>query len=909
MKAPLFINIVIPFHVNKPRNPSPILRIFGVQVDLMKQLYFIVCVLLMGTLAAQTVTQGPIMGAVTTNSARAAMFCSGAAIAGIELATDTGFNNSRLFQAPTDAANGHVALIDIDSLQSNTKYYYRAMINGSPASDRRSFYTYPCEGESTVFSFGMGSCMNESRNDDEVFDEAKKYPLRFFMHAGDWGYPDDTDDFPNNSDYFAADYNRVIQSYKNKYSYRYLMPFLKNVPIDYVWDDHDYVNDNSSANHASHTDFGITNSTVIEDPFPPGTRRNAIKGYYNMFPGYAAVDSTQGIYHKFRYGNIEVFVLDDRASRSPNTEALVKVGNKWTFSPPPGHSIIGTAQREWLLEGLRTSTAPWKFVVTATAFNKTYRNAINGLLNLPSIAGLPLAAALIDCWSGFPMDQDSIINAVNQANIDGVIMMSGDTHTAAIDNGQAGGLPEIMAGGMSQSNSTLYTTVPLLAYGLTWNEGGQGINGNTNVSDAFANIQVNGDDYVTLELRSENGNVIASYTHYSCSYLTGLTFDVDSITHIYCGGDSTGEIHLTASGGTPPYQYTLDGKNFQSSNIITNLPSGIWKPAVKDAGGCTKELCVTILQPEPIVVTQLITDVTCYGSNTGAIDLTATGGTGTLQYLWADGDTVADRDSILAGVYQVTVSDTRQCEVVLQSNVSQSYPLGSNNFTQDPRCNAGTNGVAIASPTGGVAPYVVQWSNGGNIATQNSLIAGNYTFTITDAQGCAYTDSVALTQPDAIAPNATITPDYGTETGAIALNPTGGFGPYTYSWYDGSTGSSIGNLSSGVYPVTITDLYNCSIDTFLQVNYTTFVEDLADLNLEVYPNPAKGQVQVSYHMPFSASVTIKLYNLIGAQLYAQTLPPAASGTHILPLAGYASGSYILLIESDKFRVQKKLVVE
>jgi len=875
----------------------------------MKLLYTCLAFLLLGPLAAQTVTQGPIVGGVTTQSARAALFCSAPTIVGIELSEDSTFANSRLFEVATSAADGHAALVDMDSLTSNTLYYYRAMINGSPASDRRSFMTYPCEGEALAFSFGMGSCMNEDRNEDEVFIEAAKYPLRFFMHVGDWGYPDDTDDYPNDSDYFPVDYNRVIQSYKDRYSYRYMSSFLKNVPIDWVWDDHDYVNDNASGYTAPHTNFGIFGSTVVEDPFPPGTRRNAIKGYYNMFPAYEPVDSTQGTYHKFRFGNAEFFVLDNRASRSPNTEALVQQGGSWRFDPPPGHSILGDVQREWLLENLRSSTATWKFVVSATVFNKSYRDAIDGLLNLPSIAGLPLAAALIDCWSGFPMDQDSLINAVNQANIDGVIMLSGDTHTAAIDDGQAGGLPEIMAGALSQSNSTLFTTVPLQAYGVTWSAGGQGISGNPSVSDAFANIQVDGDDHVVLELRSENGSVIASHTIFSCSFVSGLTLVADSITNIYCGGDSTGEIHLTASGGTAPYQYSLDGKNFQSSPIITNLPVGTWKPAVKDAAGCTKELCVTITQPEPIRADYTVVDATCYGTASGAIDVVATGGTGTLQYLWADADTGANRTNLLAGNYTVSVVDDRQCELVLEPMVSQPDSLFSNTFTQNPRCYGSSSGVAIASPVGGTLPYTVSWSNGGAIPTQNALVAGTYGFTITDGQGCVFTDSATLIEPLPIAPEAAIIPDFGTGTGEVTLTPTGGTGPYTYLWYDGSTANSIGSLSSGVYPVTITDAVNCTLDTFFQVNFATYVEDLSMLDVSVYPNPAQDQVQVSFTLPFSTGVTIQLYNLLGAQLYSHTLAPAASGSHVVQLGSYASGSYILMLSSDKFRMQYKLIVE
>lgn len=819
---------------------------------------------------------------------------------------DSSFNTYRSFTAMPRSADGNAALFNIDSLISNTQYYYKAGVSGS-FTDRRSFMSYPCPGESLNFNFAFGSCMNEDRQQDRVFDEMLNYDLRFFLQVGDWGYPDNTDNYPANSDYFAVDYNRVIESYKDRYSYRYMTPFLKNVPVDYVWDDHDYVNDNSSRYSASHTNFGVV-ATVDEDTFDVETRRNAIKGYYNMFPAYPPVDSTEGLFHKFRFGNVEVFVLDDRAARSSNTDALVPNGISYRFQPKPDHSILGQIQRDWILENLKKSTATWKFVVTATAFNKTYGNALNNLIQLPSLAGLPLAAALIDGWSGFPMDQDSLINCVNNNNIDGVVMLSGDTHTAALDDGSNGGIAEIMAGALSQSNSTLYNTTPLTGFGLRWTAG-QGINGNTNVNDAFGYITIDGDQSMTMTLIDENGSVIASHTKYSCAHLSNLTLTLDSTTNILCYGDSTGMIELTAGGGTPPYTYTLDGETFQSSNIFNNVPAGRYHPAVKDASGCTKEVCAQLTEPAEFKVDTIVTHPLCHDDVDGTINLNVAGGVPPYTLNWADGDTSYNRTNLVGGIYTFTLTDQNGCTIINDVPVITPDSLYAIEYSTPASCIDANDATATLTPTGGSVPYILEWANGSNALTRNNLMAGDYTFTLTDDHGCIFTDTLTVSSRTGLQVTANITPDNGSGTGSISIQVTGGTGTYTYEWYDGSSDTSITDLYTGNYPLTITDLNGCELDTSLRVNFGTVgIEETESNDLEIFPNPTQGMLNLSLMLNGPSDIEIEVFDLSGRMLMERSIDNTTELKTQLDLSQLPTSPVWIKVTTNDQSYYKKVVI-
>ena len=123
-------------------------------------------------------------------------------------------------------------------------------------------------------------------------------------------------------------------------------------------------------------------------------------------------------------------------------------------------------------------------------------------------------------------------------------------------------------------------------------------------------------------------------------------------------------------------------------------------------------------------------------------------------------------------------------------------------------CNGFSNGGATASATGGTAPYNYLWSNAATTASITGVVAGTYTVTISDDNGCTSTSSLTITEPTALVAStivdSNVTCNAGSDGGATA-SATGGTAPYTYAWSNATTTASITGLVAGTYTVTITD--------------------------------------------------------------------------------------------------------
>ncbi len=161
----------------------------------------------------------------------------------------------------------------------------------------------------------------------------------------------------------------------------------------------------------------------------------------------------------------------------------------------------------------------------------------------------------------------------------------------------------------------------------------------------------------------------------SCTDVVGVTLTDPtqinasvSSTNILCFGNGDGNITITGMGGTGALEYSTDGgMSYQSSGSFTNLTPGTYQNTVKDANGCVEFTdSATLSQPMQIMLSGTATDVTTLGGADGAIDLTASGGTGSLLFDW-DNDGTGDTDDsedlvgLIAGTYMVSVIDSNNC--------------------------------------------------------------------------------------------------------------------------------------------------------------------------------------------------------------------------------------------------------
>jgi len=275
------------------------------------------------------------------------------------------------------------------------------------------------------------------------------------------------------------------------------------------------------------------------------------------------------------------------------------------------------------------------------------------------------------------------------------------------------------------------------------------------------------------------------------------------------------------------------------------------------------------------------TDVLCNGQNTGSATAGATGGIPPLTFNWSNGGSGMTINNLLAGSYTVTVTDA--CGSSSTKNVTIFQPPALT-FTaptiSNVSCNGGNNGSITAHGSGGVAPYIYNWSNGSNGGTISNLSAGAYTVTVMDVNDCTKTATYQVTQPAVIVINlVSLTHEScsGDEDGAITISITGGVNPIFVEWSNGFLGTSINDLGPDTYSVTVTDNNDCTKTASYVINAGSVV------NVNV-------NQQVNVTCPGGTNGSISVTATGGFTPYTYNWSNGASGASI---SGLSAGSYIL----------------
>jgi hypothetical protein len=287
-------------------------------------------------------------------------------------------------------------------------------------------------------------------------------------------------------------------------------------------------------------------------------------------------------------------------------------------------------------------------------------------------------------------------------------------------------------------------------------------------------------------------------------------------TNVQCHGKENGQISLTVSGGKAPY--TFRWSNGATTPELQNLPASTYTVTVTDSNLCQKHVSVVITEPDSLTVTAAEQNVKCKGDQSGAIDISVTGGTQPYTYLWSNGAKTQDLANLPGGVYSVIVTDAKGCSADVRVVIGEPDSLKLSLNPADVDCNGLSSGTILSTVSGGSRPYRYSWSNGSTLPGVFGLPAGSYTLTVTDSNNCVISASTTLAEPAKLAPNAELVhvSCFGGSDGNIDFNVMGGTGTYTYAWSNGATTQDISNLKAGVYQVTVKDGNKC----ILEVSFT-----------------------------------------------------------------------------------------
>jgi gliding motility-associated-like protein len=280
-------------------------------------------------------------------------------------------------------------------------------------------------------------------------------------------------------------------------------------------------------------------------------------------------------------------------------------------------------------------------------------------------------------------------------------------------------------------------------------------------------------------------------------------------------GHANGTATATPTGGSIPYIYAWNSVPSQSTQTAINLPAGNYSVTITDANGCTATTTATVINiPGPSAAIANPINSLC-GLPNGSAIVNPTGGSPPYTYQWNSNPPqyTQNLQNVLAGIYNVTVTDNFGCTATNTVTLTSSPgPTASITNIIGSQCNQ-SNGSLTITPNGGQPPYLYAWNTNPSQSGQTAanIPTGNYTVTVTDANGCHATSSGFVPTTNAPIANAISTNEYcGQGNGTATITVIGGTAPFTYLWNNGQTNTIAIGLAADIYTVTVTDGNSCT---------------------------------------------------------------------------------------------------
>lgn len=354
-------------------------------------------------------TAGPLIGNVTPTSATIWLFSARDARCEAFVSPDpeTLFNTPTPFihefgpvDKPAGKFEGTIQFATLGELAPDTMYHYGVKMDGKTAETLKgSFRTPPLPGTPHKFRMVLTSCMKHGQP-QESWNLVRSEKPHLHLTVGDTQYSDSTD---------------PSVQWKHHLRYRRVPEFaavIRNIPTLAMWDDHDYGPNNSDGTAAG--------------------KERSLAGWKQFWANPAAgTDRTPGAFFRFNWGEIDFFVVDGRYHRSPDN------------APDDAEKrMLGDAQFNWLLEGLKASRAKFKVIASGSTLNHSKS----------------------DGWRIYTFARHRLFDAIRANRIDGVVYMSGDIHNSLVwqhpESNRVGyPLVEVISSGVANSKNLSFAAI------------------------------------------------------------------------------------------------------------------------------------------------------------------------------------------------------------------------------------------------------------------------------------------------------------------------------------------------------------------------------------------------------------------------------------------------------------------
>ena len=342
---------------------------------------------------------------------------------------------------------------------------------------------------------------------------------------------------------------------------------------------------------------------------------------------------------------------------------------------------------------------------------------------------------------------------------------------------------------------------------------------------------------------------------------------------------------------------------FLWENGITTKPndslvSGWNSVVITHPDGCIVEDSVLISEPNAVIDSLLIQNVTCFQEDNGQVTLLMDSMHAPYNFLWFNGDTLNFVDALSAGIYNVWVQDARGCMDTLDIEINEPDVLVIESEFSEFLCAQSSDGMISFSAFGGTLPYSYQVNlTSVDDTLLTNLSAGSYTIDAVDANSCQAGVTLEIIELDPLSASFETVPASGLETmdGIATVSPSGGLPPYTYSWSSLHVDPSAVYLNSAWYSVLITDSIGCTFEDSVFVGLAG-LEGLNHLPFEAYPNPTTGAIYLSH-----SCEKIEVYSQEGKLIMIQ------QESDFIDLSSLVNGLYYLSLR-NKHGIQQVPIV-